>query len=491
MNSNILAALDHPALFGPWFKDASTWRAWRAFLCALFGLPMDGGALDLFRLCTGRETAPAMAALEAWLVCGRRSGKSFIAALIAVFLACFKDWEPYLQHGERGTIVIIAADRKQARVILRYIMGLLRGVESLAAMIERELAESVSLSNRIDIEVMSASYQRVRGYTVVAALLDECAFWQGVDADSASPDFEVVNALRPAMATVPGAMLIGLSSPYSKRGILFEQWRDHFGKDGDPVLVWQSPTETMNPTVPDGFIAAAYERDPASAAAEYGAEFRSDVSSFMDAELVDMACREDGRDLPPVDDVGYVAFVDPSGGRSDAMTLAIGHCVGERRIVDVVRVRQPPFSPADVVAEFCGILGRYGVSRVTGDRYGAEWVSEQFGKHGVSYTPSPLAKSDIYREALPAFSAGEVEIPRAKRLIVELRNLERRVGRSGRDIIDHGPRGHDDIANAVCGVLVNAPGAVPGKAVFAIDGGQGVPVEGHWQRTFGDPWVTF
>ena len=34
-------------------------------------------------------------------------------------------------YDERGTILIIAADRKQARVIMRYIMGLLRGAVQL------------------------------------------------------------------------------------------------------------------------------------------------------------------------------------------------------------------------------------------------------------------------------------------------------------------------------------------------------------------------
>ena len=51
-------------------------------------------------------------------------------AVVAVFLACFNDWRPYLGPGERGAIMIIAADRKQARVILRYIKGLLQAVPS-------------------------------------------------------------------------------------------------------------------------------------------------------------------------------------------------------------------------------------------------------------------------------------------------------------------------------------------------------------------------
>ena len=36
----ILKALDDPKLFAPWFADKVTWVAWRAFLAALFGLPL-------------------------------------------------------------------------------------------------------------------------------------------------------------------------------------------------------------------------------------------------------------------------------------------------------------------------------------------------------------------------------------------------------------------------------------------------------------------
>ena len=94
---NIIKAIHDPALFRPLFKDLSTWTAWQIFLKALFSLPMDEAELELYRRCTGRETAPGQPFREAWVPTGRQSGKSFIAALLAVFIACFRDigntWE--------------------------------------------------------------------------------------------------------------------------------------------------------------------------------------------------------------------------------------------------------------------------------------------------------------------------------------------------------------------------------------------------------------
>ena len=33
---SILDLIDDPQAFAPWFKDPTTWAAWRAFLAALF-----------------------------------------------------------------------------------------------------------------------------------------------------------------------------------------------------------------------------------------------------------------------------------------------------------------------------------------------------------------------------------------------------------------------------------------------------------------------
>jgi hypothetical protein len=43
-------------------------------------------------------------------------------------------------------------------------------------------------------------------------------------------------------------MLLLASSPYARKGALWDSYKKHYGKDGDPILVWQAPTRTMNPT---------------------------------------------------------------------------------------------------------------------------------------------------------------------------------------------------------------------------------------------------
>jgi hypothetical protein len=236
----------------------------------MFGLALDEAGLALFHQCTGRSSPSLLGYLEASLIIGRRGGKSLILALIAAYLACFHDWSPYLTGGERGTIMIIATDRRQATTIFKYLRGML-GIPLLAGLIQRETSDTIDLSNSITIEIQTASFRTVRGRTVVAALCDELAFWMGDD--SANPDTEILAALKPAMATIPKALMLKASSPYSRRGALWNDHRKHFGKDDSTTLVWQAPTRVMNPSVPEAFIAGEYENDPSAAAAEYGAQF--------------------------------------------------------------------------------------------------------------------------------------------------------------------------------------------------------------------------
>ncbi|MCJ2087516.1 hypothetical protein MKK88_16225 [Methylobacterium sp. E-005] len=449
---NLLQAMSDPKLFGPWFKDADTWAAWRGFVGALFGLPLYVTEADTYRACTGRFEAPAEAYSEAWLICGRRAGKSFVLALIAVYLACFRDYRRYLAPGERATILIIATDRRQARTIFRYIKGLLTEVPMLARMVERETADEFDLTNRVTIEVGTSSYRAVRGRTLAAALCDELAFWPSDT--SASPDYEILDALRPAMATIPNGMMLCASSPYARRGALYDAFQRYHGRDDAQVLVWRAATRTMNPSVPQSVVDEALERDLPSASAEYLAQFRSDVESFVAREVVEAATPPGVVEKAPITSVTYSAFCDPSGGASDSMTLAIGHREDERIVLDAVRERKAPFSPESVVSEFSDLLKRYRISQVAGDRYAGSWPSESFQRHGITYTPADKSKSQIYVDLLPRLNSGQVELLDVPVLATQLITLERRTARGGRDSIDHAPGGHDDVANAAAGVLV-------------------------------------
>ena len=263
---------------------------------------------------------------------------------------------------------------------------------------------------------------------------------------------ETYNALMPALARVPGSRLIGISTPYRKSGLLYEKWQDSYGKPDPDILVVRGTSRQFNPTLSQRMIDAALQRDREAAGAEWLAQWRSDISDYIDRELVQDCVLRGCHQLPYTSGINYHAFFDPAGGSgADSMTLAIAHSADGRITIDCVVEVRPKFNPTTAVLQFCSMLQTYGVTTVTGDNYGSEWCKQPFREHGVEYERSDKVRSELYLEFLPLVNSGRVEWIDNPRIVAQLCGLERRVARSGRDTIDHGRTGHDDIANVVAG----------------------------------------
>ena len=137
------------------------------------------------------------------------------------------------------------------------------------------------------------------------------------------------------------------------------------------------------------------------------------------------------------------------------MTMGVSH-LGRNGvcILDAALEVRPPFHPDEAIAACVALLRRYGVSKITGDKYAGEWPRARFSEQGIEFEQSARPKSDLYGDLLPLINAGRVELLDLPRLSAQLCGLERRTHRSGKDLVDHAPGGHDDLANAVAGVLV-------------------------------------
>lgn len=492
-----------------------TWFAWRVFLASIFALPVsrvldswsdvvypgvqcqavERGAAnippgasveEIFSLCTGRRKWPDVVSKIVALIVGRRGGKSYITAVIGIYLACCRHY--LVKLGTKPMVMILARDREQAGVIRNYIKAFLHALEETKEMIANETEARIELRNGVVIEVraVSDSGAGTRGYTVVAALLDEVAFWP-TDNTSKKQDRSVLRALRPSMFGIrwrteqehgTGAMIVMLSSPYAKRGVLFDYWLAAYGKElqeGDkrPILAWQADTLSMRPENDPDLVAeieAEYEEDPENAKAEYGAQWRSDLEAIFSKESVERICAVGTFERPYVaSNAPYRAFVDPSGGSSDSYVIAIAH--DEKReengetftvpVLDKVIEWIPKFDPELVSAEVAAACKDYRISSVTGDAYGGEWPRDPLKKKQIAYTVSERNRSELYLDFLPVVNSGRCQLldatgnKTAKRGVNQLVNLERRTGRSGKDAVDHPPNSHDDVANAIAGVMTS------------------------------------
>ncbi len=106
------------------------------------------------------------------------------------------------------------------------------------------------------------------------------------------------------------------------------------------------------------------------------------------------------------------------------MTLAVAHLqAGAMCVLDAVLEIRPPFDPEAAVAECTALLRRFGVSKVTGDRYAGEWPRARFREHGIEFEQSARPKSDMYHDLLPLLNARRVELLENPRLAAQLVGL--------------------------------------------------------------------
>ena len=454
--TTIRKALSDKQLLGHVIAGYS-WKVWRVLLIAAMGEKLTADERAIFtRITGGREREPLQRVHELEVVAGRRAGKTRALSVLISYIAGLCDHRDVLIGGETGVFLALAQTQAVATQLLNFIEEDFKSSPLLRQMIVARTADTLELKDNITVEVRPASFRKLRGPTYIGIVADELAFWQVGDTYQ-NPDVEILASATPGLLTTHGPVIMA-SSPYSKKGVLWDNFRKHYGPNGSPlILVARGSTRDFNSTVPQEEIDRLLEKDPARNAAEYLAEWRSDISNFVDAAVVEACVVHDRRELQPQPGIVYYGFVDPSGGSSDSMTLAIAHrAIDGRVIVDAVRERRPPFSPDNTVAEFSGLLKTFHVGQIVGDRWGGEFVREPFRSHGIRYELSEKVKSDIYRDALPLLNAERVELLDLPRLIGQLCNLERRVGRNGHDVIDSGPGGHDDVANAVCGALLLA-----------------------------------
>ena len=436
---NIITALDNPDLFGKFFAGSS-WSGWRTLLKATFALPMNEAEATFFKSIAGDRAPPTEAVRELWAIAGRRAGNDSIASVIAAYAAATFTGQAHLRPGERALVMCLAVDRDQAKVILNFIRAYFVEVPMLAGMLTRETAIGFELNNSVDIQIVTNNFRSVRGRSVLLAILDEVAFLR--DENSAAPDEELYKAIVPALASIPGSRIIGISSPYRKAGLLYKKYKKHFGQNDD-VLVVQAPTRTLNPTISQEMIDRELADDPVGARAEYLAEWRDDISGFIGMEILESAVDVDVLVRPHSKMADYVAFADPSGGQRDSFTAAIAHDESGTAVLDCLIEVKSPASPSEAVAHIAGVLKAYGLKTVTGDRFAAQFVVDAFATNGITYRHSDRNRSEIYSDILPMFLSGRIRLLDDRNMVRQFASLERKTSPgAGRDKIDHpiGPR---------------------------------------------------
>ncbi len=176
-------------------------------------------------------------------------------------------------------------------------------------------------------------------------------------------------------------------------------------------------------------------------------------SAFQVEPVMDAIARG-VRSRAPESGVAYVAFVDMSGGSSDDAVCAIAHADAAGRLVLDRMLNQgppPPFDPRAAVERFAGVVRKYAIGHVYGDKYAGETFVQDFARHGLGYVAAAAPASTLYESFEPIVNAREaclLDVPLLEQQLLGL------IWRGGK--IDHPAGEHDDWANAACGALLVA-----------------------------------
>lgn len=457
---NIIQAISDKNLFRRFLADKDgklgTWQNWNIFLRALYGLKIKPKYAPLVKQCAGRsiESLPTEGFDTALCLVGRRGGKSKIASVIAAYESVLAGREGNLSVGETGMSAFISASKKQARVGKNYI----RAIMEQTPLLENEVVpggtkESFELANGIVVEMMTGDYRNVRNYSLTSVVISEICFMGILEESKVKTDTELIRAIKPSLITT-GGKLCCISSKYARKGWAFKTWKKHWGNSKSNILVWEGSSKLMNPTLDQRIIDEAYAEDPASARSEYGNEWREDIAIWLPREVIESVVKKGRKELlPNLLKHTYSAFADVSGGRVEDSALAIAHRWERKTIVDSIRLYRSPHDPIAAIRDMSLHLKKFGIKKITGDNYAAEFVKSSFLANKIRYDKCPITASQLYIEVIPIIGSGCVELLDNETLVNQFAGLLRFTRSGGHDKITHGQGSKDDCCNAVAGVI--------------------------------------
>jgi hypothetical protein len=492
-------ALSDVRLLGASFSGSS-WRPWHVLAKIISGQSLDDGEMALVFECTGRRSLPRNPPRRLYLLVGRRGGKSRFLSALAVWVAALAaNWRSLMAPGEPAVVMLIGCDKKQAAVLRRYADGLLRA-PLLAPEVMRRTEERIELRSGAALEITTNDHRLIRGRSAIAVLGDEVSFWRA-DGESSSSDEEVIAAAAPSLMTAPGGGYLVLSSTtYRKRGLMFERYKELYGKDDTDELVWLAPSAKMNASLPAADIERELAADPVKNAAEFMSLWRDDISGYIPADALEAATDTGVIQRPPSLDFStrYVAFADAAGGaRAGGDSFTLGICRGGKDGVvhlDRLLEREPPFHPATTVAEFVEVLRSYRITHVTGDHFSGGWAASEFLRHNIQYWTSPRNKSELYLRVLPLLLSGRLRLLDNEKLRKQFTSLERTLHAGGRETVEEPLRSgsHDDLCNVVSGAavltseaLVREPQCYGGWGVVTSADLKGLNPAANWSASRG------
>lgn len=405
---------------------------------------------------------------EAWIIAGRRSGKSSGAAALAVYecVVLGREHAAFLLPGQRGTFGIASRTIGQALETFRYARSLAETyfAGELIEALESQSGGTLRFKSGIDLKVAVGSASSLRGATYVGFIAEEAAVMTTDDAEADRSLAEILSVVRFGMLAPAGApvrRLLVITSPGTRDDIVFETGAKFANRPGGDVFVAHGPSFTWNASLNRAQLEAERLRDPRRYQREVLAEFVDSISPYLDPDSIDRAfAGRDAKPLQPQPGIEYSAAADLSARHDiSALTICYRDDSGELPCVAVAGVWHwvpPSGAPLDlstVVKDITSILNAYGVRSLVADQWAFDAVKALFKLEGIEVKqhawtlPNKLQVFGLMRDML---IDNRISLPVNTRLARELRALDEHVLPSGQIRIAGRGRSHDDLAFSCC-----------------------------------------
>jgi len=429
-------------------------RAQLTFAKACLGEPLANAELAIWRECTGRVEYPfGLKPEEADGLCGRKSGKTeYIASPIIIHRAVTDVDGP-------GVYLLVSPSKSdQARIGWQAInRQLQRGFRDLIADVQ-EADARVLLHNGNAIKIASANFRTLRGPKYKVVVVDESCFYYSDNPEEggSNPLPYILDSIVRGMVATAHPLLLLLSTPWTKSGVMYEHFRDRDATPGR--IVWRAPTLTMNPYA-NCELMERHRRDRGENfyKREYLAEFSEDSFAYIESADVDAAIAAGTSCFPPTPNVRYCMGLDP-GRRRDHFGCAVAHRDGDTIVVDWCKEWKPGLfglKYADVLPQIWATARQYHIHKIASDQtdFGGleasiptvNGVAEFEMERVMTGGQSGAELSDV-THAL--FASRKLVLPDQSGLAEEFKRLADYLTQGGaRDI--RAKRGHDDRSRAV------------------------------------------
>ncbi len=405
------------------------------------------------------------------LICGRRSGKTLLAASIAIYCAVSNNWKPFLKKHPFATVLIMSHSREFSDEVLEVIRSLIESSPVLSRLVNQDKKNTTSTMNlkvpwivdgaiqwsRVQIKVAAASSKTTRGVAACAIISDEISFWN-LSEDMKETDAKIMAAVRPSMKQFGEfAMLIKLSSPGIKQGVLYGEYKK--SKEGElpkSYAVFKAPTWMMNEIIKENEFAEEHKLDPDGFDTEYRGNFADSLSNFIVPEYIDMAIMKGSTfNAPETESIKYAAAID-AAYKGDSFTFTVTGFINSRLRQYVSKgwkgTKKNPVSSYEVAEYIRTICKEFNIDFVAADQYSFEPLREIFDKYGVTleeYTFTSDFKKKIYFNLKKLIHSQQADLLDSEVQTKELKELIVEQGNMGSIRIGHPSGGSDDYATSL------------------------------------------